>query len=461
MMDRLKTALIVLFVLVGSAAMAQSVADADSYFTKGEYQQAMEAYRSLLKKKPKDALYNYRLACSAYMLGDKELAIDHFKVSASKHPMAYLYLGGMYFDKYYFGDAADAYRSYIANPAPEEKSLEEIKRKLAQAELGARFLKRVENIAIVDSMVVEESSFMSRFKPADEIGSLTQNPGLPGGNFGGLAYTTQRGDRTYFSKIVDEHFDLFTKNKLLSDWSEELPLNDLNTKDNENFPFLMLDGVTLYYASDGPESMGGYDIFVTRLNMSTNSFLKPENVGMPYNSPYNDYMMVIDELHNVGWFASDRYLPDDKVAIYQFVPNAQKKIYRDENLDSLIAKSRIDVVKPLKGANQNAYLLQEVTPEQSAHDKIYINDEVKYLDEKEFVSNVARNLYFQSEKMAEDLDASVSKLEKLKLEYTDAMADKKKELTGEIMTLEKKIRVLKPQVEQKRKEMRNEELKSL
>lgn len=460
-MDRLKTTTIALFVLIGSAAMGQTVADADSYFTKGEYQQAMEAYRNLLKKKPKDALYNYRLACSAYMLGDKELAIDHFKLSATKHPMAYLYLGGMFFDKYYFENAAEAYRSYIANPAPDEKSLDEIKRKLAQAELGARFLKRVENIVIVDSMVVEKSSFMSRFKPADEIGSLTQNPGLPGGNFGGLTYTTQRGDRSYFSKIVDEHFDLFTKNKLLSDWSEELPLTDLNTKDNENFPFLMLDGVTLYYASDGPESMGGYDIFVTRLNMSTNNFLKPENVGMPYNSPFNDYMMVIDELHNVGWFASDRYLPEDKVAIYQFVPNAQKKIYRDENLDSLIAKSRIDVIKPLKNANQNAYLLQEVTPEQSAHDKIFINDEVKYLDEKEFVSNVARNLYFQSEKMAEELDASISNLAKLRLEYADATAEKKKELTGEIMTLEKKIRVLKPQVEQKRKEMRNEELKSL
>ena len=36
----------------------------------------------------------------------------------------------------------------------------------------------------------------------------------------------------------------------------------------------------------------GYDIFVTRYNTNTYSYLMPENVGMPFNSPYNDYMSV-------------------------------------------------------------------------------------------------------------------------------------------------------------------------
>ena len=49
----------------------------------------------------------------------------------------------------------------------------------------------------------------------------------------------------------------------------------------------MADGVTIYYASDG-EGLGGYDIFVTRYNTNTDTYLVPENVGMPFNSPYND-----------------------------------------------------------------------------------------------------------------------------------------------------------------------------
>ena len=53
--------------------------------------------------------------------------------------------------------------------------------------------------------------------------------------------------------------------------------------------------------------------------MNTDTYLAPENVGMPFNSPYNDYMYVIDEFNNLGWFASDRYQPEDKSAyMYSF-----------------------------------------------------------------------------------------------------------------------------------------------
>lgn len=43
-------------------------------------------------------------------------------------------------------------------------------------------------------------------------------------------------------------------------------------------PVCLSDGVTIYYATDG-EGLGGYDIFVTRYNTNTDSYLTPENVG--------------------------------------------------------------------------------------------------------------------------------------------------------------------------------------
>ena len=45
---------------------------------------------------------------------------------------------------------------------------------------------------------------------------------------------------------------------------------------------------------------------------------------MPYNSFANDYMMVIDDEYNLGWFASDRYQPSDSVCIYTFIPNESR-----------------------------------------------------------------------------------------------------------------------------------------
>ena len=62
------------------------------------------------------------------------------------------------------------------------------------------------------------------------------------------------------------------------------------------FPFLMPDGVTLYFANNGGNSLGGYDIFMTRRSDDADgrSYMQPQNIGMPYNSPYDDYMLAID-----------------------------------------------------------------------------------------------------------------------------------------------------------------------
>lgn len=131
---------------------------------------------------------------------------------------------------------------------------------------------------------------------------------------------------------------LYSRIKLINNWSDPEPLNTLNEQGNVNYPYLMADGVTLYYASDGEGSLGGYDIFVTRYDSESSSYLRPDNIGMPFNSPANDYMYVIDELNNLGWFASDRYQPEDKVCIYVFVPNETKVVYDYENTDPTTLK---------------------------------------------------------------------------------------------------------------------------
>lgn len=59
------------------------------------------------------------------------------------------------------------------------------------------------------------------------------------------------------------------KNKLIEGkWSDIIPLpNGVNTEQDEAYPFFLNDGVTLYFASNGEGSIGGYDIFITRLNL--------------------------------------------------------------------------------------------------------------------------------------------------------------------------------------------------
>ncbi|MDE7470283.1 MAG: hypothetical protein K2M57_02420, partial [Paramuribaculum sp.] len=92
-----------------------------------------------------------------------------------------------------------------------------------------------------------------------------------------------------------------------------------------NYPFLMADGMTLYFASDGEGSLGGYDIYISRRD--GDGFLQPQNIGMPYNSPFDDYMLAIDEETGTGWWATDRNQLEDMVTIYRFIPSELRVNY--------------------------------------------------------------------------------------------------------------------------------------
>jgi hypothetical protein len=62
----------------------------------------------------------------------------------------------------------------------------------------------------------------------------------------------------------------------------------INTEYDENYPALSPDGKTLYFASKGHDSMGGYDIFRASFNEDAGSWFMPMNMGFPLNTPLDD-----------------------------------------------------------------------------------------------------------------------------------------------------------------------------
>ena len=83
-------------------------------------------------------------------------------------------------------------------------------------------------------------------------------------------------------------------------------------------PFLLEDGMTLFFARRSPAGLGGYDLYMTRLTEQGNSFFEPTLLGMPYNSPYNDYLLAYHESRNWGFLISDRFAPEGQVHVYRF-----------------------------------------------------------------------------------------------------------------------------------------------
>jgi hypothetical protein len=86
--------------------------------------------------------------------------------------------------------------------------------------------------------------------------------------------------------------DLYLSNKVKGDWGPAVNLGpEINTPFNEDRPFLINNGKTLFFSSQGHLNMGGYDLFRSDLQ-SNNLWSKPENLGYPLNTPDDNFFFM-------------------------------------------------------------------------------------------------------------------------------------------------------------------------
>jgi outer membrane protein OmpA-like peptidoglycan-associated protein len=98
----------------------------------------------------------------------------------------------------------------------------------------------------------------------------------------------------------------YTKMKEDGGWEKPVNLGPLvNTKYDEDAPFLSADGKTLYFASTGHNSMGGFDIFKT-VRGDDGTWSEPVNIGAPINSSGNDIYYVENNEGTLAYYASMR-----------------------------------------------------------------------------------------------------------------------------------------------------------
>jgi hypothetical protein len=79
----------------------------------------------------------------------------------------------------------------------------------------------------------------------------------------------------------------------------------INTVDDEFSPFIYFNGRTLYFSSNGRESFGGHDIYVTTMNRDS-TWTSPENLGPPVNTPADETGLVIESSGRRAYFSSVR-----------------------------------------------------------------------------------------------------------------------------------------------------------
>ncbi len=336
------TILLLLTVTTVVTASAQTTAEkAKELFDDGIYEEALPLLKALNEADPKNGRIAYMLGVSMMETGDNGDAAQLIERGVKAGiPEASLALAEWSVRRYEV-DAADEsiekYRRHFTGkrsknaPKIDSESLNELESRI---ERTRNMLSRVEKIAVIDSMVVDASTFFNAYQLSPESGSLHSSEALPAGTAAAdptVVYTPQSGGMMMWSAPgADGTFTLMSASKL-ADGSWEQP-HSLGTEINEggdaNYPFMMADGMTLYFANDGENSLGGYDIFITRND--GDKYLQPQNIGMPYNSPYDDYMLAIDETTGLGWWATDRNRIPGKVTIYIFVPSDTRVNYPDD-----------------------------------------------------------------------------------------------------------------------------------
>ena len=338
-----------------------------------------------------------------------------------------------------------------------------------------------QQITIIDSIVTDKDQLLSQLLLSDETGRILSSSAFWGKGDSTTVFVNEMGNKAYFSQPDDSlKQQLCTSDLLGGEWSKPQWLKGISEGISETaYPFMLADGLTFYFAGKGEESIGGYDIFMTRYDAHNNSFLKPENIGMPFNSEANDYLFAIDEYAHIGYFVSDRRQPEGKACLYIFIPQSSRKTYdpivytpaeirgfadissiadtwgNGEERNAALARYQAISINNMKAMNTDA----QPDDNTVASLELVINDALTYSSARDFRSREAAVLYKQLIEARQQLCLLNEQLEKSRSFYPQAAGAEKKTLQREMLQAEAEVTKLYSRIGTLEKEARNAEIK--
>lgn len=335
-------------------------------------------------------------------------------------------------------------------------------------------IRNTKRVVFIDSLVVSKKALFDAIELSNTVGKVldaTKLTILLKQNFsklGSAAYINELNDLAYFACCMEGDKQLlYNSARHGTEWEKPKMVTILNNKDDaQDYPFMLTDGTTMYYAAQGQDSYGGWDIFVTRYDYETKTFLKSQNLGMPFNTEANDYFYVVDESINKGYFATDRHHGPDSVCIYGFIPSDVHQSYpMDESFDIVKNAAYINSIKSSQIGMEldlmkweSAYRQAHHT-EQTISDGIFvINDNITYTSITEFKNLDAKAIAIELNDLYYFRDKSIKLLDKFRNQYaeqrTTTLYDNILQVEQEFLKSQKRIVALE-------KEMRNLEIQTL
>jgi peptidoglycan-associated lipoprotein len=308
----------------------------------GEYYKAIEKYRKASRKE-KDRVkrreYAYAIAECYHYIGDYERAALYYQNAIRRgyeNPEAIFHLAEMFRFTQKYEEAIETYRIFldsipgderaragldairktqewianptrhIINPIKEINSRESdyspvfvggrdnevIFTSSRQAATG----KRKSMITGQDYTDIFRATFSVQRQKWEQPQLLDENLIINTGDEDGAATLSSTGEqmiftRSRYDKTQSLGAELYSTSQSRGSWSEPIKLQVVGDSLIAAHPSLSADGAVLYFVSDMPGGVGGKDIW--RAEKSGGTFVNPENLGEPVNTPGDEMFPFI------------------------------------------------------------------------------------------------------------------------------------------------------------------------
>lgn len=308
------------------------VDQANQLFEDGSFLEAHPLFSQLVSLHPKDADYNFKFgACALYAGEERQLAVKHLEFATSRTGVdneAWYFLGKAHHLNYDFKKAIDAFEKFQRKADPKVKEKHDAARAIEMCQFGNTLLSQIQDLVVLEKTETSENDFF-RYFGLDAIGGKMLI--APDELRSKLDEKKDHLSVMHFPKgAVTIYFSSYGKNgsngkdlyraNILPDGKygdvEPVP-GYVNTPYDEDFAFMHPDGKTLYFASKGHNSMGGYDVFKSVYDVYTDTFQPPQNLDFAINTPDDDLFYVADSLNKEAYFASARSSVQGNLHVYK------------------------------------------------------------------------------------------------------------------------------------------------
>lgn len=325
-------------------------------------------------------------------------------------------------------------------------------------------LQNTQIVFVIDSTVVDADKVMDVITLPKAYGKYVAynkffdtNSAL---NENSVVYVNGFDNRCYYNEVgTDSISRLFMRERQGEGWDEAHPLTEINELvSNATYPYMASDGQTLYFAGKSDEEgLGERDIYMTKYDAEEGKFLKPENIGLPFNSTKDDFIYVEADADGIAWFASTRRQPEGKVCVYTFVPSETRQNYNADDLDDTELKNYAELMRirstwPTPEIRQTAMQrlqrLQAKTEKQNSEANeicFIVNDETTYTRLNDFKSAETKNAYADLKMKQNEANKLAKEIDSMRTRYHNA---------NDKAALGRSIALSEQKLEQKQKEIK-------